>query len=129
MRRVWWAWFLGAALAGCQAPIVYVPAPDPVAPAPPTPAPPPVPQPPPDPPPDAPVAVAELVARLAAGSTVAEADEVFGRPPDNVAPAFGPAPETRRWFVTEAGQKWMVYAVFLGGKVTGAGSAKVQEVP
>ena len=75
------------------------------------------------------MAVTELVARLAAGSTVAEAEEVFGRAADNVAPAFGPAPETRRWFVVEAGQKWVVYAVFAAGKVTGAGSARIVEVP
>lgn len=129
MRRIFFALILPLflALAACDS-FVYAPGPGPGAPAPPTPAPPPVPQPPPDPP-EAPVAVAELVARLAAGSTAAEAEEVFGRAADNVAPAFGPAPETRRWFVVEADQKWMVYAVFRAGKVTGAGSAKVVEVP
>lgn len=97
------------------------------------PAPPPVvqpPQPPPPPvtPPEAPVPVAELVARLAVGSTVAEADEVFGRPADNVAPAFGPAPETRRWFVTEAGQRWAVHAVFRNARLSWAGATKVEEI-
>ena len=99
------------------------------------PAPPPVDQPPPTepsppvtPPPEAPVPVAELVARLAVGSTVAEANEVFGRAPDNISPAFGPAPETRRWFVTEGGQTWAVHAVFRNAKLSAAGATKVEEV-
>ena len=102
------------------------------------PAPPPVVQPPQPPPPVLPppvvpglppLPVAEYVARLAVGSTEAEAAEVFGRPPDNIAPASGPAPETRRWYVTEAGQKWAVYAVMRNGRVSSAGSARVVEVP
>lgn len=121
--RLWWAWSLGVVLSGC----VYAPVPG--APS----EPPPVVQPPVDPPPvvtppEAPVPVTELVARLAVGSTPAEADEVFGRPPDNIAPAFGPAPETRRWFVKQDGQTWAVYAVMRGGKVSSAGAAKVEEV-
>jgi hypothetical protein len=63
------------------------------------------------------------------GSTDAEAAEVFGRPPDNIAPASGPAPLVHRWYVTEAGQKWAVHAAFRDGKVTSAGSARVVEVP
>lgn len=95
--------------------------------------PPPVVQPPVDPPPpvtppDAPVPVAELVARLAVGSTLAEAEQVMERPADMVAPAFGPAPETRRWFVRDAGATWAVFVVMRSGKVSSAGSAKVEEV-
>lgn len=123
--RLWWAWCLGVTLSGCGT--VWAPVLPPVEPPPPV-VQPPVDPPPPVTPPDAPVPVAELVARLAAGSTVAEAEQVFGRPADNVAPAFGPAPETRRWFVKEAGQTWAVYAIFRNGEVAGAGSARVEEV-
>ncbi len=113
------------ALAGCGtiwAPVAP-PAPPPVV------QPPDIPPPPVTPPPEAPVPVAELVARLAVGSTAAEADEVFGRPPDNISPAFGPAPETRRWFVTEAGQKWAIHAVFRNARLTVAGASKVETIP
>lgn len=122
-NRLWWAWLLGVTLGGCGT--VWAPV---LPPAPPPVVQPPANPPPPVTPPDAPVPVAELVARLAAGSTVAEAEQVFGRPPDNIAPAFGPAPETRRWFVKEGGQTWAVYAIFRNGKVAGAGSARVEEV-
>jgi hypothetical protein len=76
-----------------------------------------------------PLPVAEYVARLAVGSTEAEAAEVFGRPPDNVSPASGPAPLVHRWYVVDGGQKWAVHAAFRDGKVTSAGSARVVEVP
>lgn len=117
------------ALTGCAgvwAPVAPPTAPPPVV-APPE-APPPV-LPPPVVPGLPPLPVAEYVARLAVGSTEAEAAEVFGRPPDNVSPASGPAPLVHRWYVTEAGQKWAVHAAFRDGKVTSAGSARVVEVP
>lgn len=128
------AFALAVALAGCES-VVYVPAPAPPA-APPAPLPPPpLPEPPPPvlpppvvPPPAAPVPVAELVARLAVGSTAAEAAEVFGRPPDNVAPETPAAPGTLRWFVEDSGARWMVYALMRGGKVTGAGSTRVEVI-
>lgn len=123
---------LAAALGGCES-VVYVrpPAAPPVAPPPivaPPEAPPPILPPPVVPPPAAPVPVAELVARLAVGSTAAEAAEVFGRPPDNVAPETLAAPGTLRWFVEDAGARWMVYALMRGGKVTGAGATRVEVI-
>lgn len=80
-------------------------------------------------PPEAPVSVKELVARLAVGSTEAETVEVMGRGPDLVVPASGPAPETRRWYVSFEGSKYAVYVVMRNGKVSSAGSAKIIEVP
>lgn len=126
--RIWWAWCFGIALGGCAtyAPVAPPAAPPPVV-APPE-APPPV-SPPPVVPPDAPLSVAEYVARLAVGSTEAEASEVFGRPPDNISPASGPAPEVRRWYVPAPDGKWAIHVVMRNGKVTSAGSSKVQEVP
>lgn len=128
MRRVWWAWILGVALSGCAtyAPVAPPDEPPPVVEPP---QPPPPNTPPPVVPPDAPVPVAELVARLAVGSTVAETEEVMGRAPDLVVPASGPAPETRRWYVADGGSKWAVYVVMRSGKVSSAGSAKIVEVP
>lgn len=121
-----------ALLPGCERPIVYVPAPaPPTAPRPPPPPPPETPRPPedpPPPPPDVPVPVAELVARLAVGSTIAEAAEVMGRPADNVAPESTAAPATLRWFVEDAGARWMVYALTVGGRVTGAGATRVEVI-
>lgn len=126
--RLWWAWLLGVTLSGCAtyAPVAPPAAPPPVV-APPTPPPPVLP--PPVVPPDAPLPVAEYVARLAVGSTEAEAAEVFGRPPDNVSPASGPAPLVHRWYVSASDGKWAVHAAFRDGKVTSAGSARVVEVP
>lgn len=123
-HRIWWAWLLGVTLSGCGS--VWTPV---LPPAPPPVVQPPVDPPPPVTPPDAPVPVTELVARLAAGSTVAEAEQVFGRPADNVAPASGPAPEVRRWYVVAPDGKWAIHVVMRGGKVVSAGSSKVREVP
>jgi hypothetical protein len=123
-----------AFVAGCA---TYVPVAPPPS-APPTEQPPVTPptlpptQPPTNPPvtpPEAPVSIKELVARLAVGSTVTEANEVFGRSPDNISPAFGPAPETRRWYVMEGDQQFAVFAVMRNAKVSSAGFAKVERIP
>jgi len=120
-------------VTGCA---TYVPVPPPSAPpieqppvTPPTLPPTQPPTTPPATPPEAPVSIKELVARLAVGSTEAEANEVFGRSPDLVVPAAGSAPETRRWYVREAGTKYAVYVVMRNGRVSSAGSAKIIEVP
>lgn len=125
---------LAAALASCERPVVYVPAPAPPT-APPSSPPPPVrPEPPPPVlpppvvPPAAPVPVAELVARLAVGSTAAEAAEVMGRPPDDATTEAPAVPATLRWFVTDAGERWMVYALLRRGRVTLAGSTRVEVI-
>lgn len=124
---------LAVALAGCES-VVYVPAPAPPA-APSAPPPPPVlPEPPPPVlpppvvPPSNPAPVAELVARLVVGSTAAEAAGAMGRPPDNIAPESAAAPGTLRWFVEDAGARWMVYALTVGGRVTGAGATRVEVI-
>jgi len=120
------------ALAACES-VIYVPAPaapeaPPLPPPPPPPEAPRPPEVPPPPPPEAPVPVAELVARLAIGSTAAEAAEVVGRPPDDATTESAAVPATLRWFVDEAGGRWMVYALLRRGKITGAGVARVEVI-
>ena len=134
MRRLWWAWFLGAALTacGCQGSVVYVPKPeDPPAPpvTPPGPVTPPVTPPGPVTPPTPPPAtVTEALARLQTGQTVEEASQALGAPAALI-PASEGALAQARWFVGTAPDRWMVLVTLdAAGKIVGKGSAKLEDV-
>lgn len=131
---------LVAALPGCSSiygPVIPIgPKPPPVNPVPPPdPTPPPVdptpPPPEPTPPPtptEPPTTVTEVFDRIVVGATLAEATAAIGRTPSMI-PGSGSAPAIANWEVMEGTQKWIVYAVIVGGKVSRKGVSRVESNP
>jgi hypothetical protein len=113
---------------GCQAPVVYVPGP-PVDAPPPVVHPPPPPPVTPPPPVQTPAPVADVLARIVVGSSLAEATAVMGAPP-RVVPAGEATPKTARWDVTDpGGGTWMVYVVLDGtNRVVTKGASRVEVI-
>lgn len=100
--------FLAGAACGIAAPVLPPPPPPPPAEPPPQPPEPPAP---PTPPPPAPAALAELLARLTPGLTVAEVERAIGSAPVPV-PQAPAAPWTVRWDVAFPDGRFLVFAVF-----------------